>query len=84
MNFWQVFLKVNSQPKIAIYSSNQQLIFKIRILVLAIMLWVCESRNAIAQSADYGDAPSSYRDTSHDLNTSPQLYLGKLAPILLV
>ena len=35
---------------------------------------------ASANSADYGDAPASYRDASHNLMTSPSLYLGSVAP----
>ena len=40
--------------------------------------------DAIAQStvssADYGDAPASYRDARHEISASSNLYLGNIAP----
>ena len=32
------------------------------------------------EPSDYGDAPDSYGDASHDLAASPELYLGNVAP----
>ncbi|MGB3787292.1 MAG: GEVED domain-containing protein [Phormidesmis sp.] len=46
--------------------------------------FVLSGSDAIAQlttpPADYGDAPASYRDASHNISASPKLYLGAIAP----
>ncbi len=34
----------------------------------------------VAPSADYGDAPASYRAARHEISASPDLYLGAIAP----
>ena len=47
-------------------------------MLLIMTVWISLGGKAIAQSADYGDAPSSYKDASHEI--SPNLYLGTAAP----
>lgn len=36
--------------------------------------------NVGSPELDYGDAPSSYRDASHEISSSPSLYLGSVVP----
>ncbi|MEO1690420.1 MAG: GEVED domain-containing protein [Cyanobacteria bacterium J06631_6] len=56
---------------------------------LLFIIWMGSFERAIAQvengsgglaGKDFGDAPDSYNDASHDVSDSPELYLGVVAP----
>ncbi len=65
---------------------NEQKIITSTVALLALVgaVSALEASSAIAQptvsSADYGDAPTSYREASHEISTSSDLYLGNIAP----
>ena len=48
--------------------------------ITAVLLLIGSAGEAIAQSVDYGDAPDSYKDASHDFTAAPDLYLGTTEP----
>ena len=54
--------------------------FHTALLITAIVL-LNSSKKAIAKkNTDYGDAPDSYRDASHKIGSSANLYLGSVKP----
>ena len=77
----QYFIKHNAVFLFCQRTFNHSL----KIMSISIVIWVGFNREAIAQSADYGDAPNNYKglsdtygDASH--NISSDLYLGNVVP----
>ena len=51
------------------------------VLLMTTIVSLNLSKKAIARTGtDYGDAPDSYRDASHDIGSSPNLYIGTVEP----
>ena len=66
---------------VAFYSRFPLLLcHSLRLLSIVTISLIGLSETAIAQSTDYGDAPNSYGDASHDISTFADLYLGNSAP----